>query len=106
VSLTLREALAAPQGGTVRGHLLQYVTPHPGATTALRDGDVLRVLGGLEALVAQDACNPRDQPPEVAVARNARTEAGSDQQERAAIEAPDRFLDEVENGLQRASGSA
>lgn len=50
VSLTLREALAAPQGGTVRGHLLQYVTPHPGATTALRDGDVLPVLGGLEVI--------------------------------------------------------
>jgi glyoxylase-like metal-dependent hydrolase (beta-lactamase superfamily II) len=50
VSLTLREALAAPQGGTVRGHLLQYMTPHPGAATPLRDGDVLPVLGGLEVI--------------------------------------------------------
>ena len=50
VSLTLREALAAPQGGTRRGHLLQYVTPHPGAATSLSDGDVLPVLGGLEAI--------------------------------------------------------
>ncbi len=50
VSLTLREALAAPQGGTVRGHLLQYMTPHPGAATALRDGDVLSILGGLEVI--------------------------------------------------------
>jgi glyoxylase-like metal-dependent hydrolase (beta-lactamase superfamily II) len=50
VSLTLREALTAPQGGTVRGHLLQYMTPHPGAATALADGDVLPVLGGLEVI--------------------------------------------------------
>jgi glyoxylase-like metal-dependent hydrolase (beta-lactamase superfamily II) len=50
VSLTLREALAAPQGGTVRGHLLQYMTPHPGAATALEDGDVLPILGGLEVI--------------------------------------------------------
>ncbi|MGH2488963.1 MAG: MBL fold metallo-hydrolase, partial [Candidatus Limnocylindria bacterium] len=50
VSLTLREALSAPQGGTVRGHLLQYMTPHPGAATALRDGDVLPILGGMEVI--------------------------------------------------------
>jgi len=50
VSLTLREALAAPQGGTRLGHLLQYVTPHPGAAAPLRDGDVLPVLGGLEVI--------------------------------------------------------
>jgi glyoxylase-like metal-dependent hydrolase (beta-lactamase superfamily II) len=50
VSLTLREALAAPQGGTVRGHLLQYMTPHPGAATPLHDGDVLSLLGGLEVI--------------------------------------------------------
>jgi glyoxylase-like metal-dependent hydrolase (beta-lactamase superfamily II) len=50
VSLTLREALAAPQGGTVRGHLLQYMTPHPGTATALSDGDVLPILGGLEVI--------------------------------------------------------
>jgi glyoxylase-like metal-dependent hydrolase (beta-lactamase superfamily II) len=50
VSLTLREALAAPQGGTVRGHLLQYMTPHPGAATALQDGDVLSILGGLDVI--------------------------------------------------------
>jgi len=50
LSLTLREALAAPQGGTRRGHLLQYVTPHPGAASPLQDGDVIPVLGGLEAI--------------------------------------------------------
>ena len=50
VSLTLREALAAPQGGTRRGHLLQYMTPHPGAATPLEDGDVIPILGGLEAI--------------------------------------------------------
>ncbi len=50
VSLTLREALAAPQGGTRRGHVLQSMTPHPGAASPIEDGDVLPVLGGLEVI--------------------------------------------------------
>ena len=50
VSLTFREALAAPQGGTRRGHVLQSMTPHPGAASPIEDGDVLPVLGGLEVI--------------------------------------------------------
>jgi glyoxylase-like metal-dependent hydrolase (beta-lactamase superfamily II) len=50
MGLTLRQALAAPQGGTRRGHVLQSMTPHPGTATALNDGDVLPTLGGLEAI--------------------------------------------------------
>lgn len=50
VSLSFREALAAPQGGTRRGHVLQSMTPHPGAAVPLEDGDVLPILGGLEAI--------------------------------------------------------
>jgi len=50
MSLTFREALAAPQGGTRRGHVLQSMTPHPGAATPLHDGQVLPVLGGLEVI--------------------------------------------------------
>jgi glyoxylase-like metal-dependent hydrolase (beta-lactamase superfamily II) len=50
VGLTLREALAAPQGTSRRGRVLQAMTPHPGTATGLHDGDVLPVLGGLEAI--------------------------------------------------------
>ena len=50
VSLTLREALAAPYGGSRRGHLIQYMTPHPGVATPIQDGDVIPVLGGLEVI--------------------------------------------------------
>ena len=37
-------------GGSLRGRLLQAMTPHPGAATPLNDGDVLPVLGGLEVV--------------------------------------------------------
>ncbi len=50
VSLTVREALVTPSGDSLRGRLLQAVTPHPGAATPLNDGDVLPVLGGLEVI--------------------------------------------------------
>jgi glyoxylase-like metal-dependent hydrolase (beta-lactamase superfamily II) len=50
VGLTVREALVTPQGGSLRGRLLQAMTPHPGAATPLKDGDVLPVLGGLEVI--------------------------------------------------------
>jgi glyoxylase-like metal-dependent hydrolase (beta-lactamase superfamily II) len=50
VSLTFREALAAPQGGTRRGHVLQSMTPHPGEARPIEDGDVLPMLGGLEVI--------------------------------------------------------
>lgn len=50
VSLSFREALAAPQGGTRRGHVLQAMTPHPGAAVPIEDGDVLSLLGGLEVI--------------------------------------------------------
>ena len=50
VNLTLREALAAPLGGSRWGHLLQYMTPSPEQATPLQDGDVLPVLGGLEVI--------------------------------------------------------
>jgi len=50
VRLTVREALVTPTGDSLRGRLLQAVTPHPGAATPLNDGDVLPVLGGLEVI--------------------------------------------------------
>ena len=50
LGITLREAIARPPGVSLRGRLLQAVTPHPGAATALNDGDVLPVLGGLEVI--------------------------------------------------------
>lgn len=50
VGLTVRKALAAPPGESVRGRLLQAMTPHPGTAVALNDGDVLPVLGGLEVI--------------------------------------------------------
>jgi glyoxylase-like metal-dependent hydrolase (beta-lactamase superfamily II) len=50
VSLTIREALAAPHGGSRRGHVLQSMTPHPGAAVPIEDGDVLPLLGGLEVI--------------------------------------------------------
>ncbi|HEV7199358.1 MAG TPA: MBL fold metallo-hydrolase, partial [Candidatus Limnocylindria bacterium] len=49
VSHTVREALAPTAGGSLRGRLLQAVTPHPGTATSLNDGEVLPALGGLEA---------------------------------------------------------
>ena len=48
--LTIREALAAPQGGTRRGHVLQSMTPPPGPAVPIEDGDVLPLLGGLEVI--------------------------------------------------------
>ena len=50
VGLTVREALAAPAGASLRGRLLQAVTPHPGTATPLTDGDILPILGGLEVI--------------------------------------------------------
>jgi glyoxylase-like metal-dependent hydrolase (beta-lactamase superfamily II) len=50
VALSVREALTAPQGGSRRGHVLQSMTPYPGAATPLNDGDVIPILGGLEAI--------------------------------------------------------
>lgn len=50
VGLTLRQALATPQGESMRGRLLQAMTPHPGTALALNDGDVLPALGGLEVI--------------------------------------------------------
>jgi glyoxylase-like metal-dependent hydrolase (beta-lactamase superfamily II) len=50
VSLTIREALAAPHGGSRRGHVLQSMTPHPGAAVPIEDGVVLPLLGGLEVI--------------------------------------------------------
>ncbi|RPH36616.1 MAG: MBL fold metallo-hydrolase [Chloroflexi bacterium] len=50
VGLTVREALAKPPGESLRGRLLQAMTPHPGTAVALNDGDVLPVLGGLEVV--------------------------------------------------------
>lgn len=50
LSLSFREAMAATQGGTRLGHLLQYVTRHPGTATPLGHGDVLPLLGGLEVI--------------------------------------------------------
>jgi glyoxylase-like metal-dependent hydrolase (beta-lactamase superfamily II) len=50
VILSFREALAAPGGGSRRGHVLQSMTPHPGDVTPIEDGDVLPVLGGLEVV--------------------------------------------------------
>lgn len=46
VETTLRDALRARS----RGPLLHYLTPHPGATVPVRDGEVLPVLGGLEVV--------------------------------------------------------
>jgi glyoxylase-like metal-dependent hydrolase (beta-lactamase superfamily II) len=50
VGLTVRQALVSPQGESLRGRLLQAMTPHPGEAVALHDGDVLPVLGGLEVI--------------------------------------------------------
>jgi glyoxylase-like metal-dependent hydrolase (beta-lactamase superfamily II) len=50
VSLSLREALTAPHGGSRRGHVLQSMTPHPGTAVPIEDGDVLPLLGGLEVI--------------------------------------------------------
>ena len=50
LSLTFREAMAASQGGTRRGHLLHYLTRHPGDATPLHDNEVLPMLGGLEVI--------------------------------------------------------
>jgi glyoxylase-like metal-dependent hydrolase (beta-lactamase superfamily II) len=33
-----------------RGHLLHYITPHPGEATPIVDGDVIPVLGGLQVI--------------------------------------------------------
>jgi glyoxylase-like metal-dependent hydrolase (beta-lactamase superfamily II) len=43
LEVSLREVIRAPR----RGPLLQYLTPHPGATLPIRDGDLIPVLGGL-----------------------------------------------------------
>lgn len=48
VGLTVRQALVTPQGESLRGRLLQAMTPHPGTAVAINDGGVLPVLGGLE----------------------------------------------------------
>jgi glyoxylase-like metal-dependent hydrolase (beta-lactamase superfamily II) len=50
VSHTVREALAPTASGSLRGRLLQAVTPHPGTATSLNDGEVLPALGGLEVI--------------------------------------------------------
>lgn len=50
VSHTVREALVPTPGASLRGRLLQAVTPHPGPATPLHDGDVLPALGGLEII--------------------------------------------------------
>jgi glyoxylase-like metal-dependent hydrolase (beta-lactamase superfamily II) len=46
LELTLREVLRARR----RGPLLHFLTPHPGETTPLQDGDILPVLGGLTVI--------------------------------------------------------
>ena len=43
LAITFREAVRARS----RGPLLHYITPHPGPTVPIQDGDVLPVLGGL-----------------------------------------------------------
>ena len=45
-----RSASPTPSGTPTRGRLFAAATPMPGRTTALRDGDVLPVLGGLEVI--------------------------------------------------------
>jgi glyoxylase-like metal-dependent hydrolase (beta-lactamase superfamily II) len=46
LEVTFREALRARS----RGPLLHYLTPHPGDTVAISEGDVLPVLGGLTVI--------------------------------------------------------
>jgi glyoxylase-like metal-dependent hydrolase (beta-lactamase superfamily II) len=46
LEITLRDAIRARS----RGPLLNFVTPHPGETRPIRDGDVLPVLGGLRVI--------------------------------------------------------
>jgi glyoxylase-like metal-dependent hydrolase (beta-lactamase superfamily II) len=46
LEVTFRDVLRARS----RGSLLHYVTPHPGATVPVRDGDAVPVLGGLTVL--------------------------------------------------------
>ncbi len=46
IGITFRELIRTPQ----RGSLLHFLTPHPGATTALEDGDVIPALGGLQVI--------------------------------------------------------
>jgi glyoxylase-like metal-dependent hydrolase (beta-lactamase superfamily II) len=44
--ITLREVMRSPR----RGEILHFLTPHPGATTPIVDGDVLPVLDGLHVI--------------------------------------------------------
>lgn len=46
IEVTLREVVRVRR----RGKLLHYLTPHPGDTTPVVDGDVIPVLGGLEVI--------------------------------------------------------
>lgn len=47
---TFRDVLAATHGGSRRGHLIQFLTRHPGQATPIEDGQVLPALGGLEVV--------------------------------------------------------
>lgn len=47
---TFRDVLAAAHGGSRRGHLIQFLTRHPGQATPLTDGQVLPLAGGLEVI--------------------------------------------------------
>jgi glyoxylase-like metal-dependent hydrolase (beta-lactamase superfamily II) len=47
---TFRDVLAATHGGSRRGHLIQFLTRHPGQATPLTDGQLLPVAGGLEVI--------------------------------------------------------
>jgi glyoxylase-like metal-dependent hydrolase (beta-lactamase superfamily II) len=46
IGVTLREVVRTRR----RGHLLHFLTPHPGDTTPVQDGDVIGALGGLEVI--------------------------------------------------------
>jgi len=46
VGVSLQEVMRA----RTRGHLLHFITPHPGEATPIVDGDVIPVLGGLQVI--------------------------------------------------------
>jgi len=46
IGVTLRDVVRTRR----RGHLLHYLTPHPGDTTPIVDGDVIPALGGLRVI--------------------------------------------------------
>jgi len=46
VGVSLQEVMRA----RTRGHLLHFITPHPGEATAIVEGDVIPVFGGLQVI--------------------------------------------------------